>query len=157
MRKLAIGKDWGLYVWNADAAQHNLLRPTCMTCMTLVWLVWLYENTHAVNGTDCSDERNLLLGDSSVFASSYPTIIYSSRCQIFSVSPFKFKFLQITCLFCNCKALQLPAAMKVLIITSIPLKLQLQRRFYGLKTCAGQWSPRSVDTGALFMLHVHTL
>ena len=85
-----------------------------------------------------------------MFASLYPTIIYSSRCEIFSVPPFKSKFLQITCLFCNCKALQLPAAMQVLIITSIPIKLQPQRRFYSLKTCAGQWTLRSVDTGALF-------
>ena len=59
-----------------------------------------------------------------MFASLYPTIIYSIKCQIFSVPPFKSKFLQITCLFGNCKALQLPAAMKVLNITSIPLKLQ---------------------------------
>ena len=113
-------------------------------------LLWLYENTHTVYGTDRSDERNLLLGDSSVFASLYPAIIYSTRCQILSVPPFKLKFLQITCLFCNCKALQLPDAMKVVIITSMPLKLQPQRRFYGLKTFAGQWTIRSVDTGALF-------
>ena len=33
----------------------------------------------------------------------------------------------------------------------------LEAFFYGLKGCVGQWTAGSVDTGALFMLHVHTL
>ena len=62
-------------------------------------LLWFHENIHAVNGTYRSEQRNLSLGDSWVFASLYPTIIYSIRFQIFSVPPFKSNFLQITCLF----------------------------------------------------------
>ena len=78
-----------------------------------IQLLWLYENTHTVNNTDRSDERNLLLGDSSVFATLYPTIIYSTRCQIFLVPPFKFKFLKITCLFCSCRTLNITTCCNV--------------------------------------------
>ena len=98
-----------------------------------------------------SGQRNLLLGDSWVFTSLYPTIILfyqmpdilgtALQIQISSNNMFVLQLQIIATTCCN----ESPQ-----YYFHIPQIAALEGVFFGLKSCVGRWAPGSVDTGALF-------
>ena len=109
-------------------------------------LSWLNKKIRAVNGAVRSDEQKLLLGDSSAMASLYFTIIYSARRQIFSMQSFKSEIYRMTCLFCNCRALQLYLMqLKLSQLPSYPSNCSPRDIFYSMESFLGWRSPRNVS------------
>ena len=137
MRRLVIGKDWGLDVWNADVAQHT---------------TFMIPREHS------SRERHRSLWPTKSFAWRQLGVcfIVSYHYLFYQMPDILGTALQIQISSNNIFVLQLQSIATTCCNESsqyyfhIPQIAALEAFFFGLKSCAGRWAPGSVDTGALF-------